>query len=427
MKFFKRKKKPEAQPLAEESAAPLPLEPAADAAGQPEPAREPEVEAREEPSPIAEPETEEPGAGLQEQPPQDQPTVIEPTTVDGNVSIPTSLEEEEAPPEAELPPVDPSTEAAATPQDKPGIFGRLRRGLGRTSDSLVQGLGNLFLGRKEIDAELLEELESRLLMADVGVDATMDIIDRLTQRVSRKELTNPESLQDALKEELLSLLKPCEQALSVSGHKPYVILMVGVNGVGKTTTIGKLAKRFQSQGQSVMLAAGDTFRAAAVEQLQVWGDRNNVPVVAQHTGADSASVIFDALQAAQARNIDVLIADTAGRLHNKDNLMEELKKVVRVMGKLDDNAPHEVMLVLDAGTGQNALAQADHFRQWVGVSGISLTKLDGTAKGGVIFAIAKKLGLPIRFIGIGEAVDDLRPFEAEPFIEALFAGDDAAA
>ncbi len=315
----------------------------------------------------------------------------------------------------------------AKEQARPGFFARLKRGLGRTSDNLVSGLGNLFLGRKEIDAELLEELESRLLMADVGVDATLEIIGKLTQRVSRKELTNPEALQNALKEELLALLKPSEQPLSVSGHKPYVILMVGVNGVGKTTTIGKMAKRFQAEGRSVMLAAGDTFRAAAVEQLQVWGERNNVPVVAQHTGADSASVVFDALQAAQARNIDVLIADTAGRLHNKDNLMEELKKVVRVMGKLDDSAPHEVMLVLDAGTGQNALAQADHFRQWVGVSGISLSKLDGTAKGGVIFAIAKKLGLPIRFIGIGEAAEDLRPFVAEDFIEALFAGDDAAA
>ena len=261
----------------------------------------------------------------------------------------------------------------------------------------------------------------------MGVDATLEIIDHLTQRVSRKELTRPEALQAALQEELLTLLKPCEQPLEVQGHKPYVILMVGVNGVGKTTTIGKLAKRYMGEGRSVMLAAGDTFRAAAVEQLQVWGERNGVPVVAQHTGADSASVIFDALQAAQARNVDVLIADTAGRLHNKDNLMEELKKVVRVMGKIDPEAPHEVMLVLDAGTGQNALAQADHFRQWVGVSGISLTKLDGTAKGGVIFAIAKKLGLPIRFIGVGEAVEDLRPFQAEQFIEALFAGDDAAA
>nr|WP_239017347.1 signal recognition particle-docking protein FtsY [Seongchinamella sediminis] len=336
-----------------------------------------------------------------------------------------------APEKVEEPASEPSPQAApaATPadSDKPGFFSRLRRGLGKTSDNLVQGLGNLFLGRKEIDADLLEELESRLLMADVGVEATMEIIDRLTQRVSRRELTNPQALQGALKEELLALLKPCEQPLSVSGHKPYVILMVGVNGVGKTTTIGKLAKRFQTEGRSVMLAAGDTFRAAAVEQLQVWGERNQVPVIAQHTGADSASVVFDALQAAQARQIDVLIADTAGRLHNKDNLMEELKKVVRVMGKLDDSAPHEVMLVLDAGTGQNALAQADHFRQWVGVSGVSLTKLDGTAKGGVIFAIARKLGLPIRFIGIGESAEDLRPFEADPFIEALFAGDDAVA
>ena len=310
---------------------------------------------------------------------------------------------------------------------KAGFFSRLRRGLGRTSDNLVHGMSTLFLGRKEIDAELMEELESRLLLADVGVDATVEIIDHLTQRVSRNELTSPEALQVALQQELLALLKPCEQPLQVDTHKPYVILMVGVNGVGKTTTIGKLAKRYLGEGRSVMLAAGDTYRAAAVEQLQVWGERNGIPVVAQHTGADSASVIFDALQAAQARGVDVLIADTAGRLHNKDNLMEELKKVVRVMDKLDAAAPHEVMLVLDAGTGQNALSQASHFQQWVGVTGISLTKLDGTAKGGVIFAIAKKLGLPIRFIGVGEAIDDLRPFQAEQFIEALFAGDDAAA
>ncbi|MEH6580700.1 MAG: signal recognition particle-docking protein FtsY [Halioglobus sp.] len=301
-----------------------------------------------------------------------------------------------------------------------GLFTRMKRGLSRTGDGLFQGLGNLFLGRKEIDAELLEELESRLLMADVGVDATVSIIESLTQRVSRKELTHPEALQAALRQELLTILKPCQQPLEVSGKKPYVILMVGVNGVGKTTTIGKLAMRYKAEGRSVMLAAGDTFRAAAVEQLQVWGERNAVPVVAQHTGADSASVLFDALQAAQSRGVDVLIADTAGRLHNKDNLMEELKKVVRVMAKLDPEAPHEVMLVLDAGTGQNALAQASHFQQAVGVSGISLTKLDGTAKGGVIFAIAKKLQLPIRFIGVGEAAEDLRPFEAEQFIEALF-------
>ncbi len=335
------------------------------------------------------------------------------------VASPAEAEEVATP----APTADSSTDTAS----KAGFFSRLRHGLGRTSDNLVKGLGTLFLGRKEIDAELLEELESRLLLADVGVDATLEIMDRLTQRVSRNELTHPEALQMALQEELLTLLKPCEQPLQVQGHKPYVILMVGVNGVGKTTTIGKLARRYMSEGRSVMLAAGDTFRAAAVEQLQVWGERNEVPVVAQHTGADSASVIFDALQAAQARNVDVLIADTAGRMHNKDNLMEELKKVVRVMGKIDPAAPHEVMLVLDAGTGQNALAQADHFQQWVGVSGISLTKLDGTAKGGVIFAIAKKLGLPIRFIGVGEAVEDLRPFQAEQFIEALFAGDDASA
>ncbi len=307
------------------------------------------------------------------------------------------------------------------------LFARLRKGLGRTSDSLVEGLGNLFLGRKTIDAELLEELESRLLMADVGIEATSDIIDGLTRRVSRQELTASDALRTALQESLLELLQPVEQPLVVSGKQPFVILMVGVNGVGKTTTIGKLAKRYQSEGHSVMLAAGDTFRAAAVEQLQVWGERNGVPVIAQHTGADSASVLFDGLQAARARNIDVLIADTAGRLHNKDNLMDELKKVVRVMAKLDPEAPHEVMLVLDAGTGQNALAQAAHFRDAVGVTGISLTKLDGTAKGGVIFAIARKLGLPIRFVGVGEAAEDLRPFVASEFVEALFAGDDRAA
>jgi len=330
---------------------------------------------------------------------------------------------------AQADPIDPATtdtiDEVNSTQKSPGLFSRLRRGLGRTSDNLVAGMGTLFLGRKEIDAELLEELESRLLLADVGVDATVEIIGNLTGRVSRKELTHPDALEEALREELLVLLKPVEQPLQVSGRSPFVILMVGVNGVGKTTTIGKLARRYQSEGHSVMLAAGDTFRAAAVEQLQVWGDRNDVPVIAQHTGADSASVIFDALQAAKARSIDVLIADTAGRLHNKDNLMEELEKVVRVMGKIDPDAPHEVMLVLDAGTGQNALAQASEFQRSVGVTGLSLTKLDGTAKGGVIFAIAKKLGLPIRYIGVGEAVEDLRPFAATEFIDALFDRDSA--
>jgi len=327
---------------------------------------------------------------------------------------------------AESVPMESDTNAAVEAEQKHGFLLRLRRGLGRTSDNLVQGAGNLFLGRKEIDSELFEELESRLLMADVGVDATREIIGQLTQRVSRKELTRPEALEGALREELLALLRPCEVPMVIGGHQPFVILMVGVNGVGKTTTIGKLARYYMDVGCSVMLAAGDTFRAAAVEQLQVWGARNGVPVVAQHTGADSASVIFDALQAARARKVDILIADTAGRMHNKDNLMEELKKVVRVMAKIDSAAPHEVMLVLDAGTGQNALSQAEHFQQWVGVSGIALTKLDGTAKGGIIFAIAKKLKLPIRFVGVGEAVEDLRPFQADQFIDALFDADDAA-
>jgi fused signal recognition particle receptor len=303
----------------------------------------------------------------------------------------------------------------------PGLFGRLRQGLSRTSNQLACGVGTLFLGRKEIDTALLEDLESELLQADVGMEATLEIVSRLAERVSRRELADGDALYEALQKELREVLEPCEQPLCVERTgSPYVILMVGVNGVGKTTTIGKLARRFQAEGRSVMLAAGDTFRAAAVEQLQVWGERNKVPVVAQHNGADSASVIYDALQAAQARDIDVLIADTAGRLHNKDNLMEELKKIVRVMAKLDPGAPHEVMLVLDAGTGQNALAQAEHFGLAVGVTGITLTKMDGTAKGGIIFAIARKLALPIRYIGVGEAVEDLRPFAAADFVAALF-------
>ncbi|MEP5765804.1 MAG: signal recognition particle-docking protein FtsY [Halieaceae bacterium] len=302
-----------------------------------------------------------------------------------------------------------------------GFLGRLRDGLSRTSDQLASGVGRLFLGRKEIDAALLEDLESELLLADVGIDATLEIVGRLTERISRRDLVDGDAVYAALQQELQEMLLPCEQPLDTAGASPYVILMVGVNGAGKTTTIGKLARRLQAEGRSVMLAAGDTFRAAAVEQLQSWGERHQVPVVAQATGADSASVIFDALQAAQSRGVDVLIADTAGRLHNKDNLMEELKKVVRVMTKLDPAAPHEVMLVLDAGMGQNALAQAEHFRDAVGVSGITLTKMDGTAKGGIIFAIARKLGLPIRFVGVGEKAEDLRPFVATEFIDALFA------
>ncbi|MCA6062416.1 signal recognition particle-docking protein FtsY [Thalassolituus marinus] len=304
---------------------------------------------------------------------------------------------------------------------KPGFFARIRQGLSKTRSGLTDGLANLLLGKKEIDEDLLEELETQLIMADVGVEATQSIMQRLTDRVSRKELKDSDALYEALISELQDTLNAVQAPLEIdASHKPYVILMVGINGVGKTTTIGKLAKQFQSQGKSVMLAAGDTFRAAAVEQLQVWGERNNVPVIAQHTGADSASVLFDALQAAQARKADILIADTAGRLHNKDNLMQELEKVVRVMKKLDDSAPHEVMLVLDAGTGQNAINQAKQFQQAVGVTGLTLTKLDGTAKGGIIFALAQQFGLPVRYIGVGEGIDDLRTFNAEEFTRALF-------
>jgi fused signal recognition particle receptor len=309
----------------------------------------------------------------------------------------------------------------ADSEPKQGFFGRIKSGLSRTRSNLGDGLASLFLGAKQIDEDLFEELETQLLVADVGIEATASLLKNLSDRVARKDLTDPAALYSALKEELAALLQGSQAALEIPQQdNPFVILMVGVNGAGKTTTIGKLSKRFQSQGKSVLLAAGDTFRAAAVEQLQEWGSRNNVPVVAQHTGADSASVIFDAVQSAQAKGIDVVIADTAGRLQNKSHLMDELSKVVRVMQKLDANAPHEVMLVLDAATGQNAISQASLFGAAVGVTGITLTKLDGTAKGGVIFAMAQQLQLPIRFIGVGEQADDLRPFEATEFIDALF-------
>ncbi|WP_332846704.1 signal recognition particle-docking protein FtsY [Pseudomonas lactucae] len=317
--------------------------------------------------------------------------------------------------------IEPAPVTPATETSKTGFFARLKQGLSKTSASIGEGMASLFLGKKVIDDELLEDIETRLLTADVGVEATAVIIQSLTQKVARKQLTDADALYKSLQAELAAMLKPVEAPLVITPNKPFVILVVGVNGAGKTTTIGKLAKKLQGEGKKVMLAAGDTFRAAAVEQLQVWGERNKIPVIAQHTGADSASVIFDAVQAAKARNIDVLIADTAGRLHTKDNLMEELKKVRRVIGKLDADAPHEVLLVLDAGTGQNAISQAKQFNQTVQLTGLALTKLDGTAKGGVIFALAKQFGLPIRYIGVGEGIDDLRTFEAEPFVQALFA------
>jgi len=312
-------------------------------------------------------------------------------------------------------------EVPAEPQEQnSGLFGRLRSRLARTRQTLADGLANLFLGRKTIDAELLDELETLLISADIGVDASGRIIADLAARVKRKELSDPQALYQVLKDRLREVLAACQAPVRTAGPgRPQVILVVGVNGAGKTTTIGKLAQRLLQEGNSVMLAAGDTFRAAAIEQLQTWGERNGVPVIAQHQGADSASVLFDALEAATARGIDVLIADTAGRLHTKNNLMDELAKIARVMKKIDPDAPHEVMLVLDATTGQNGLNQARQFNQAIPLTGISLTKLDGTAKGGILFAIAEQMRIPLRFIGVGESLEDLRPFDPDEFIAAL--------
>ncbi len=306
-----------------------------------------------------------------------------------------------------------------------GLFSRLKSGLSRTRGNLTEGLASLIRGNRAVDEDMLEELETLLLTSDVGVEATRTLVDNLSRRVAKNEVKDADALYQTLRQDMLRILNPVTRPIALSSQRtrPFVVLMVGVNGAGKTTTIGKLAKRFQRLDLSVMLAAGDTFRAAAVEQLQTWGERNNVPVVAQQTGADSASVIYDALDRATARNINVLIADTAGRLHTQDNLMEELKKVKRVLGKIDAEAPHEVLLVLDATAGQNALAQARQFHQDVGVTGIVLTKLDGTAKGGIVFALAKELGLPLRYIGVGEGIEDMRPFKGGEFIDALFARD----
>ncbi|MCP4470628.1 MAG: signal recognition particle-docking protein FtsY [Gammaproteobacteria bacterium] len=303
-----------------------------------------------------------------------------------------------------------------------GLFASLRQRLSKTRENLSSGLADLLLGKKQVDDQLLEQLEDQLLMADVGMQATQKITSQLTDSLKRRQLSDSESLIGTLKHTMAEILHPCAIPLRIDPtKKPFVILMVGVNGAGKTTTVGKLAQQFKNQGLKVMLAAGDTFRAAAVEQLQAWGERLEVPVVKQGQGADSASVIFDALQSAQAREVDVLIADTAGRLHTQMSLMDELEKIKRVMAKLDLGAPHETLLVLDAGTGQNALPQASKFRDTIGVSGLVLTKLDGTAKGGMIFSVAEQLQTPIRYIGVGETVDDLRPFDHEEFVDALLA------
>ena len=318
-----------------------------------------------------------------------------------------------------------TAEPSAEPEQKGGWFSRMKQGLSKSRKNLTEGLTNILIGGKEIDDELLEEVEDQLLVADIGVNATNRIIKNLTEATARGDLIYSHSLYKALQKELTDILTPKVAPLVVdTSTKPFVILVVGVNGVGKTTTIGKLAKRLQGEGKSVMLAAGDTFRAAATEQLQVWGERNNIPVVAQGHGSDSASVIFDAIQSAKARGIDVLIADTAGRLQNKTNLMEELKKVIRVMQKADPTAPHESMIVLDAGTGQNALNQVEIFNEAVPLTGVTVTKLDGTAKGGVVFNIAENTNVPIRFIGVGEKIDDLRPFQADDFVKALFEKDE---
>ncbi|HBR2136599.1 signal recognition particle-docking protein FtsY [Klebsiella quasipneumoniae] len=377
-----------AEPVAAEAVAEQPVE---DVVAQPQ-----ETEAPEEDAPLSDKE-------LEAQALAEEAAVVVPAP------------EEEAP-----------VEALVQEQEKPtkeGFFARLKRSLLKTKQNLGSGFISLFRGKK-IDDDLFEELEEQLLIADVGVETTRKIITHLTEGASRKQLRDAEALYGLLKEEMGDILAKVDEPLNVEGKTPFVILMVGVNGVGKTTTIGKLARQFEQQGKSVMLAAGDTFRAAAVEQLQVWGQRNNIPVIAQHTGADSASVIFDAIQAAKARHVDVLIADTAGRLQNKSHLMEELKKIVRVMKKLDVDAPHEVMLTIDASTGQNAISQAKLFHEAVGLTGITLTKLDGTAKGGVIFSVADQFGIPIRYIGVGERIEDLRPFNAGDFIEALFARED---
>ena len=411
----------EAQPEAVEEIEPV-VEAQPEVVEEIEPVVEAQPEVVEEIEPVVEEQPE-----VVEETPSEQDEAIEPELTDEELeaqALATQSEDEIVEEEAavEETPADDAQQEQEKPT-KEGFFARLKRSLLKTKENLGSGFISLFRGKK-IDDDLFEELEEQLLIADVGVETTRKIISSLTDTASRKQLRDAEALYGLLKDEMGEILAKVDEPLNIEGKTPFVILMVGVNGVGKTTTIGKLARQFEQQGKSVMLAAGDTFRAAAVEQLQVWGQRNNIPVMAQHTGADSASVIFDAIQAAKARNVDVLIADTAGRLQNKSHLMEELKKIVRVMKKLDVDAPHEVMLTIDASTGQNAISQAKLFHEAVGLTGITLTKLDGTAKGGVIFSVADQFGIPIRYIGVGERIEDLRPFKAGDFIEALFARED---
>ena len=411
----------EAQPEVVEEIEPI-VEAQPEVVEEIEPVVEAQPEVVEEIEPVVEEQPE-----VVEETPSEQDEAIEPELTDEELeaqALATQSEDEIVEEEAavEETPADDAQQEQEKPT-KEGFFARLKRSLLKTKENLGSGFISLFRGKK-IDDDLFEELEEQLLIADVGVETTRKIISSLTDTASRKQLRDAEALYGLLKDEMGEILAKVDEPLNIEGKTPFVILMVGVNGVGKTTTIGKLARQFEQQGKSVMLAAGDTFRAAAVEQLQVWGQRNNIPVIAQHTGADSASVIFDAIQAAKARNVDVLIADTAGRLQNKSHLMEELKKIVRVMKKLDEDAPHEIMLTIDASTGQNAISQAKLFHEAVGLTGITLTKLDGTAKGGVIFSVADQFGIPIRYIGVGERIEDLRPFKADDFIEALFARED---
>lgn len=301
-----------------------------------------------------------------------------------------------------------------------GLFGWLKKGLTKTRTAFSTGIANLFLGKKELTQELIDDIEMALLTADVGVETTQQLIQTLTQKLARKELSDAQAAFECLKAEMKQILRPCALPLTLAEHKPFILLVVGINGSGKTTTIGKMAHYYQQTHPKILLAAGDTFRAAAIEQLQAWGQRNNLPVIAQQPGADTAAVIYDAMEAARARGVDLLIADTAGRLHTQSHLMAELQKVKRVLTKMDPTAPHEVMIVLDASLGQNALNQVKQFNDAMGVTGIAITKLDGTAKGGILFAVAQQTKIPIRFIGVGEGIDDLRPFSADDFVDALF-------